>query len=217
MNSNRMLLSVALSLSHMHACLHIQTCKYTRAHAHTHTHMHTAPVITIVLILLFYFPPHCCLLFGSRHANVVGNEQKKKHWEGGWCVLVWWSGVGWWGGQRDTISMPQNNQKSSTPPFFVLYFSLWASVCVLVGGKGGVSGWVVVVVVGAVAVMCLTDIEDNCALSSSCLCNSTAAAAWATLTWAREEGRADVSGSCRACGGVGREVGALGKRKRSTL
>lgn len=29
----------------------------------------------------------------------------------------------------------------------------------------------------ALTVMCLTDIEDNCALSSSCLCNSTAAAA----------------------------------------
>lgn len=39
------------------------------------------------------------------------------------------------------------------------------------GGGGGGGGW------GAVAVMCLTDIEDNCALSSSCLCNSTAAAA----------------------------------------
>lgn len=35
------------------------------------------------------------------------------------------------------------------------------------GGWGGVG----------VAVMCLTDIEDNCPLSSSCLCNSNAAAA----------------------------------------
>lgn len=34
-------------------------------------------MITIVLILLFYFPPNSWLLFGSLHANVVGNEQKK--------------------------------------------------------------------------------------------------------------------------------------------
>lgn len=58
-------------LSHLHAFLHTHTGK------HTLTRMHAAPVITIVLILLFYFPPHRCLLFGSLHANVVGNEQKK--------------------------------------------------------------------------------------------------------------------------------------------
>lgn len=51
----------------MHVCIY----------KHVNTHMHSAPVITIVLILLFYFPPHLCLLFGSQHANVVGNEQKK--------------------------------------------------------------------------------------------------------------------------------------------
>lgn len=55
---------------HFNFChTHLQVCIYT--------HMHTAPVITIVLILLFYFPPHHCLLFGSLHANVVCNEQKK--------------------------------------------------------------------------------------------------------------------------------------------
>ena len=45
--------------------------------------------------------------------------------------------------------MPLNNQKSSTPPFFVLSLGLSACVFgVLVGGLGGGGGAGVVVVVG---------------------------------------------------------------------
>lgn len=73
------------------------------------------------------------------------------------------------------MSMLLNNQKSSTPPFFVLLFGLCVCVCAFVCVSGWEWGW------GGggvgVAVMCLTDIEDNCPLSSSCLCNSNAAAA----------------------------------------
>lgn len=88
--------------------------------------------------------------------------------------------------------MPLNNQKSSTPPFFVLSFGLSACVCLVCWWVGWLGGGVWGGGVRAVAVMCLTDIEDNCPLSSSCLCNSTAAAARTTLTWAGEEGKADA-------------------------
>lgn len=65
----------------------------------------------------------------------------------------------------------------------------------------------------AVAVMCLTDIEDNCALSSSCLCNSSAAAAAsATLTWAGEEGESGCELLC-VCVCV-REEGRQGGMER---
>lgn len=128
--------------------------------------MHAAPVITIVLILLFYFPPHRCLLFGSLHANVVGNEQKK---------ALRKRGVGEREGEgeteRDNFYASEQSKEQHTP---ILCTFLWlVSVCVCVWCVGGWEGGEG----GAVAVMCLTDIEDNCPLSSSCLCNSTAAAA----------------------------------------
>lgn len=102
-----------------------------------YTHLNTciASVITIVVILLFYFPSYSCLLFGSLHANVVGNEEKKapkeqRREKGGEVGVV---------AEIETISVLVNNQKSSTLPFFVLFFGFCVCSCVCgvsVGGKG---------------------------------------------------------------------------------
>lgn len=143
-----------------------------------------------VVMLLFYLHCYSLLLFGSTHANAVLNEQKKPLREGGIREI-------------ETISLPLNNQKSSTLPFFVLVFGFCVCFCVCVC----VVCWWVGRGIGAV--MCLTDIEDNCPLSSSCLCNSTAAATWATLTWAGEEGK-DPGGSYKNVG-----VGMFVKRKKA--
>lgn len=91
--------------------------------------------------------------------------------------------MGWGvGGDRETQFLCLRTIKRAAHPHS-LYFTLACELlCVCVGGwegwgewmgggGGGAGGG------GAVAVMCLTDIEDNCALSSSCLCNSTTAAA----------------------------------------
>lgn len=66
--------------------------------------------------------------------------------------------------EGETISVSEQSKEQHTPILctFFLLVCVYACVC---GGAG------------ALTVMCLTDIEDNCALSSSCLCNSTAAAA----------------------------------------
>lgn len=102
---------------------------------------------------------------------MLGNEQKKSMGGVGGRIE---KREGETEREADNFCASEQSKEQHTPILCTFFWLVSLCVCVLVGGKGGVGGWVGG---GAVAVMCLTDIEDNCALSSSCLCNSTAAAA----------------------------------------
>lgn len=115
---------------------------------------------------------------------------------------------GGWGGSRERQFLCLWTIKRTTHPHS-LYWHLVCVCGVLVGGKRGMR-WG-----GFVAVMCLTDIEDNCPLSSSCLCNSTVAAAWTVLTWAEEEGKADTVGVLQRASGGGVLVCLVKRRSRA--
>lgn len=80
-----------------------------------------------VVMLLFYLHCYSLLLFGSTHANAVLNEQEKPLREGGIREI-------------ETISLPLNNQKSSTLPFLctcLLLLRVLLCVWCVGGWEGG--------------------------------------------------------------------------------